>query len=80
MDFGFSTHGVQMDQRLLKLRTRLSKDKRTLFVTAPQNGGLYPAGPAFLFVVTDKGVPSVAAKTIIGTGQSPPVDEAARAK
>ncbi|KAF4618750.1 hypothetical protein D9613_010182 [Agrocybe pediades] len=74
MDLGFSTHGVHMDQRLVKLVSTLSHDKRTLTVTGPPSARHYPPGPAFVFVVNDKGVPSFGHKTLIGTGASPPVD------
>jgi len=77
MDFGFATHGVHMDQRLVVLSSTLSSNKKTLTVHAPSSGKIYPPAPAWLFVVTNTGVPSVARKTIIGTGASPPVDQAA---
>nr|ATV82122.1 copper radical oxidase [Strobilurus tenacellus] len=79
MDLGFATHAVHMDQRLVRLRSTLSADKKTLTVTAPVNGALYPPGPAYLYVVTNEGVPSFGHKTIIGTGLSPPVDAGATA-
>uniref|UniRef100_A0A0W0F0Z7 Copper radical oxidase n=1 Tax=Moniliophthora roreri TaxID=221103 RepID=A0A0W0F0Z7_MONRR len=77
MDLGFATHGVHMDTRAVKLVSTLSSDKRTLTVTGPPNGRIYPPGPAFIYVVTDAGVPSFGHKTIIGTGASPPVDQGA---
>ncbi len=80
MDLGFATHGVHMDQRLLKLVSSLSDDGKTLTVTGPPTARLYPPGPAYLYVVTDEGVPSFGHKTIIGTGASPPVDGDAAAK
>lgn len=66
-----------MDQRLVQLQATLSSDKRSLRVTAPANGRIYPPGPAFVYVVTNEGVPSFGHKTIIGTGASPPVNQAA---
>ncbi|KAF7370204.1 Copper radical oxidase [Mycena sanguinolenta] len=75
MDFGFSTHGVHMDQRLLYLDAILSSDKTKLLVTGPPTPALFPPGPGFLFVVTDRGVPSFGHETLVGTGASPPVDE-----
>jgi Galactose oxidase-like, Early set domain len=80
MDLGFATHGVHMDQRLVELTASLSSDHTTLTVHAPPNGMVYPPGPAYLYVVTDAGVPSFGHKTIIGTGGSPPVDQGAIAK
>ncbi|KAK0457544.1 glyoxal oxidase N-terminus-domain-containing protein [Desarmillaria tabescens] len=79
MDLGFATHGVHMDQRLLKLDSSLSDDGKVLTVTGPPTARLYPPGPAYLYVVTDEGVPSFGHKTIIGTGDSPPVDSDAAA-
>ncbi|KAJ7247287.1 glyoxal oxidase N-terminus-domain-containing protein [Mycena rebaudengoi] len=80
MDLGFATHGVHMDQRLVQLVSSLSADKRTLRVTAPPTNRVYPPGPAFLYVVTNTGAPSFGHKTLVGTGASPPVDQAAIAK
>ncbi|KAF7433618.1 hypothetical protein PC9H_005579 [Pleurotus ostreatus] len=77
IDLGFATHGVHMDQRLVQLQATLSPDRRSLRVTAPANGRIYPPGPAFVYVVTNEGVPSFGHKTIIGTGASPPVNQAA---
>lgn len=80
MDFGFSTHALHMDQRSVKLVSVLSADKKTLQITGPPSSAIYPPGPAFLFVLTDAGVPSFGHRTIVGTGASPPVDEGAIAK
>ncbi|KAK7053013.1 hypothetical protein VNI00_004334 [Paramarasmius palmivorus] len=75
MDLGFATHGVHMDQRSVKLNSILLLDKLTVF--APPSGKHYPPGPAFIYVVTDSGVPSFGHKIIIGNGASPPVDQGA---
>ncbi|KAJ7738861.1 glyoxal oxidase N-terminus-domain-containing protein [Mycena maculata] len=77
MDLGFATHSVHVDQRFVKLVSKLSADKKTLMVTGPPTARVYPPGPAFLYVVTAAGVPSFGHKTIIGTGASPPVDQGA---
>ncbi|KAJ7576482.1 glyoxal oxidase N-terminus-domain-containing protein [Mycena floridula] len=77
LDLGFATHGVHMDQRFLQLKSTLSHDKKTLTVTGPPSARLYPPGPGYLYIVTDTGVPSFGHKTIIGTGESPPVDQGA---
>ncbi|KAJ7591739.1 glyoxal oxidase N-terminus-domain-containing protein [Mycena floridula] len=77
IDLGFSTHGVHMDHRFVKLLSSLSKDKKTLTVTGPPSARIYPPGPGFLYIITDDGVPSFGHKTIIGTGASPPVDQGA---
>lgn len=80
MDLGFATHGVHMDQRLVVLPAVLSPDKKKLIVTAPLSSGIYPPGPGYLSVVTEKGVPSVMKKTLVGGGMSPPVHMGAIAK
>lgn len=80
MDLGFATHGVHMDQRLVVLASTLSLNRKTLTVTAPPNAMVYPPGPGYLYVVTAAGVPSVASKTLVGTGAGPPVDQGAIAK
>ncbi|KAF9567095.1 copper radical oxidase [Agrocybe pediades] len=80
MDLGFATHGVHMDQRVVKLVATLSSDKQTLTVTGPPSARHYPPGPAYLYVVTNAGVPSFGHKTLIGTGAAPPVDQGAIAK
>ncbi|KDQ22213.1 hypothetical protein PLEOSDRAFT_1109334 [Pleurotus ostreatus PC15] len=77
MDLGFATHGVHMDQKLVQLQSTLSRNKKTLQITAPRDGRLFSPGPGFLFIVTNEGVPSVGHKVLIGTGASPPVDQGA---
>ncbi|KAJ7708660.1 glyoxal oxidase N-terminus-domain-containing protein [Mycena rosella] len=77
MDLGFATHGVHMDQRLVQLVSTLSTDKKTLTVKMGPTAAIYPPGPAYLYVVTNTGAPSFGHKTIVGTGASPPVDQAA---
>ncbi|KAJ6600143.1 hypothetical protein B0H10DRAFT_1958872 [Mycena sp. CBHHK59/15] len=76
MDLGFATHGAHMDQHLVQLVASLSADKKTLVVTAPPTGAHYPPGPAYLCVVTNTGAPRFDHKPIVGTGASPPVDQA----
>ncbi|KAF5360172.1 hypothetical protein D9758_011318 [Tetrapyrgos nigripes] len=78
MDFGFATHGVHMDQRLVGLVSELSHNKTKLTVTGPPSTTIYSPGPAFIFVLAD-GVPGFGSKTLIGTGTQPPVDEDALA-
>lgn len=77
MDLGFATHGVHMDQRLVHLRSTLSRDGKTLRITGPANPRIYSPGPGFLFIVTNDGVPSEGKKFLIGTGAQPPVDQGA---
>ncbi|THU84079.1 hypothetical protein K435DRAFT_971328 [Dendrothele bispora CBS 962.96] len=76
MDFGFATHAVHMDQRLVGLVSELSDDKTQLTITGPPSPTIYSPGPAFVFVLVD-GVPSFGHKTLIGTGAQPPFDQGA---
>ncbi|ESK84756.1 copper radical oxidase [Moniliophthora roreri MCA 2997] len=82
MDLGSVTHGVHMDTRAVKLSSILLPggiltDKRRILVAGPPSGGIFPPGPAFIYVVTDAGVPSFGHKAIIGTGASPPANQVA---
>ncbi|KAF7317558.1 hypothetical protein MKEN_00842700 [Mycena kentingensis (nom. inval.)] len=79
MDLGYSTHGVHMDQRLVYLPATLAPCRTKLTVTAPPSAGVFPPGPAFLYVVTDSGAPSFAHRTLVGTGAGPQVDAGALA-
>lgn len=72
MDLGYVTHAVHANTRMVYLSS--TWDGTTLTVSAPPNGGVYPPGPAFLYVVAD-GVPSRGLKVMIGDGQGPTVDE-----
>ncbi|KAK7449237.1 hypothetical protein VKT23_013382 [Stygiomarasmius scandens] len=76
MDFGFATHGIHMDQRLVGLVSELSDDRTKLTVTGPPLPTIYSPGPAYVFLLVD-GVPSFGSKTLIGTGAQPPSDEGA---
>ncbi|KAK7460801.1 hypothetical protein VKT23_008730 [Stygiomarasmius scandens] len=67
-----------MSTRYVKLISELSEDGSTLTVTGPPTPQIYPPGPAYIYVVTGEGVPSFGRKTLVGDGQSPPADEAAR--
>jgi hypothetical protein len=80
IDLGFATHAVHMDQRLVQLKSFLSTDKKSLIVTGPPTAMIYPPGPAYLYVVTNAGVPSFGHKTLVGTGAAPPENAAALAK
>jgi hypothetical protein len=67
-----TTHGNDMNQRLVPLRTKVKKLKKVkgkkrkkrgyngLEVTTPPNAGVAPPGYYMLFVLNKKGVPSVA--------------------
>ncbi|ELU43602.1 copper radical oxidase [Rhizoctonia solani AG-1 IA] len=78
MDLGFITHSVHMDQKAVELVSTLSADRKTLTVIGPPNAPVYSPGPGWIFVVVGD-TPSVAQKLIIGTGASPPKDDAATA-
>lgn len=78
MDLGFVTHAVHANSRLVYLEYTIPdiRDGSTggdvLSITSPPNGGVYPPGPAWLFVVVD-GVPSAGRRVLIGDGRGPPV-------
>ncbi|KAG8694739.1 hypothetical protein FRC09_009657 [Ceratobasidium sp. 395] len=80
MDFGFSTHGVHMDQRMVILDSKMQMlgniGESVLDITGPPNANVYPPGPAFLGVSCN-GVTSVMLKILIGGGEDPPVDQGA---
>ena len=79
MDFGFVTHAVHANSRLVYLIAELSADRTTLTITGPPNGKIYPPGPGWVFVVVGD-VPSVALPVMVGDEKGPPVDEAALKK
>jgi len=54
------THTSNQSQQLNTLSFTAASDGQSLTVTAPANGNLAPPGPYMLFLVDDKGVPSVA--------------------
>lgn len=72
MDLGYSTHATHMSARLVYLVSSLSSDQKTLTITAPPNGKVYPPGPGWVYLVVD-GVVSVGQRTLVGTGGNPPV-------
>ena len=77
MDFGYVTHAVHANSRLVYLVSSVSNGEVT--VTGPPDGNIYPPGPGWLMVVAD-GVPSEAVKVMIGDGRSPEVNKAALQK
>lgn len=77
MDFGYVTHAVHANSRMVELVSSLSDN--TITANGPRDGNIYPPGPGWLIVVVD-GVPSKAVKVMIGDGRSPEVNEAAIAK
>lgn len=78
MDLGFITHSVHMDQKVVELVSTLSADRGTLTITGPPNAPVYSPGPGWIFILSGD-IPSVAQKVMIGTGASPPKDDAATA-
>lgn len=72
MDFGYVTHAVHADSRYVELLSSLSEN--TVTATGPPDGNIYPPGPGWLLVVVDD-VPSKAVKVMVGSGQSPEVNQ-----
>lgn len=64
---GFSTHGFNMGQRMLELRSQTSGNQLKV-AQAPNNPALFAPGPALAFVVVD-GVPSIGKHVMVGNGQ-----------
>lgn len=75
MDFGFVTHSVHANSRLVWLRTTIATDG-SLTIEGPPDGKVYPPGPGWLHVLED-GVPSRGVKVMVGSGEGPPVDQEA---
>ncbi|KAI8992954.1 DUF1929-domain-containing protein [Trametes punicea] len=69
---GFSTHTMNMGQRMLQLNSTYTGNadgSAVLHVSQmPPNPALFPPGPALLFVVVN-GVPSVGVQVMVGSGQ-----------
>jgi hypothetical protein len=55
-----TTHAFDMGQRLTTLAFQPAADGQSLTLTAPGSGRIAPPGPYLLFILNDKGVPSVA--------------------
>jgi hypothetical protein len=77
MDFGFVTHAVHANSRLVYLK--VTSRNGLLTVHGPPNGNIYPPGPGWLHVVVD-GIPSEGMKVMVGSGKGPTVDETALRK
>lgn len=73
MDFGFVTHAVHANSRVVYLVAKPEDDGHTFTVTGPPHGRVYPPGPGWLCVIVGE-VPSTAVKIMVGDGQGPPVD------
>ena len=74
MDFGYVTHAVHANSRLVYLQASVSAGEVT--VTGPPDGNIYPPGPAWIMVVAND-IPSEAVKIMVGDGKSPEVNEGA---
>jgi hypothetical protein len=61
-----STHASDMGERLNTLTFQAAADGQSLTVTPPAAGKLAPPGPYMLFIINDKGVPSVAQTLLVG--------------
>jgi hypothetical protein len=61
-----STHAFDMGERLNTLTFQAAADGQSLSVTPPAAGKLAPPGPYMLFIINDKGVPSVAQTLLLG--------------
>jgi hypothetical protein len=61
-----STHAFDMGERLNTLQFTAAADGQSLTITPPAAGRLAPPGPYRLFLVNDKGVPSVGQTILVG--------------
>jgi galactose oxidase-like protein/List-Bact-rpt repeat protein len=61
-----TTHAFDMGERLNTLAFTPAADGQSLTVTPPAAGRLAPPGPYRLFIVNDKGVPSVGQTILLG--------------
>jgi hypothetical protein len=68
---GAVTHSVNMEQRYIPLQ--FTAGATSLTATAPSNANVAPPGPYMLFVVDDKGVPSVARMVSVQGDSAPAV-------
>lgn len=61
-----STHAFDMGQRLNTLTFQAAANGQSLTVTPPEAARFAPPGPYRLFIINDKGVPSVAQTVLLG--------------
>ncbi|PWZ00931.1 Glyoxaloxidase 2 [Testicularia cyperi] len=64
---GFSTHGMNMGQRMIELRS-VQQGSNLVVAQLPTNANLFAPGPALAFVVVD-GVASQGKMVMVGNGQ-----------
>lgn len=60
-----STHAFDMGQRLNTLSFQAAPDGQSLTLTPPPSGRVAPPGPYLLFILNDRGVPSVAQTVLL---------------
>jgi hypothetical protein len=60
-----TTHAFDMGQRLNTLSFQKAADGLSLTVTPPASGRIAPPGPYMLFILNDKGIPSVAQTVLL---------------
>ncbi|KAK0196831.1 copper radical oxidase [Armillaria mellea] len=72
MDYGYVTHGVHANSRLVYLDVTING--KYLVVTGPPTPEVYPPGPGWMHVV-ENGVPSKGLKIMVGDGKDPDVDK-----
>jgi hypothetical protein len=60
-----TTHAFDQGQRLNTLSFQAAADGQSLTVTPPASGRLAPPGPYMLFILNDKGVPSLAQTVLL---------------
>jgi Domain of unknown function (DUF1929)/IPT/TIG domain len=70
MRLGSSTHAFDMDARLVGMS--FTAESGTLTVTAPPNSNIAPPGYYMLFLINNKGVPSVASFVLLNSSGSAP--------
>ncbi|KAF9077132.1 copper radical oxidase [Rhodocollybia butyracea] len=75
MDHGFVTHAVHSNSRMVYLDC-LNISGDTITIKGPPDGGVYPPGPGFLYIVED-GVPCEGVRIMVGDGKGPQVNQAA---
>ncbi|MBA2459907.1 MAG: DUF1929 domain-containing protein [Gemmatimonadales bacterium] len=60
-----TTHAFDQGQRLNTLTFQAAADGQSLDLTPPASGRLAPPGPYMLFIINDKGVPSLAQTVVL---------------
>ena len=71
MDLGFSTHAFHSSARLVFMDAKLSRNRRSLTITAPPNRNIFPPGPGWIFLTVDD-ITSTGQRVMVGSGAAPP--------